>query len=99
MKRLKAPSKPACKRLANRALAFAANAHGDQRRKYTGEFYVVHAIRVAEILRGIDAPPHVVAAGLLHDVLEGTALTVSELRAALGHPATDLLGEGTHPSQ
>jgi (p)ppGpp synthase/HD superfamily hydrolase len=99
MKRLKTPSKPACKRLTNRALAFAANAHGDQRRKYTGEFYVVHAIRVAEILRGIDAPPHVVAAGLLHDVLEDTAVTVSELRAAFGDAVTDLVVEVTDVSK
>src|SRR5262249_46850688 len=54
---------------------------------------------VAEILRGIDAPPHVVAAGLLHDVLEDTAVTVSELRAAFGDAVTDLVVEVTDVSK
>ena len=30
-----------------RAIAFAVKAHGDQKRKYTNEPYIVHPIRVA----------------------------------------------------
>lgn len=39
--------------LESRALAFATAAHAsiDQRRKYTGESYIVHPIAVAEVVR------------------------------------------------
>ena len=53
-----------------RALAFVTIAHRDQVRKYTGEPYAQHPIRVAGMIRdaGFDERAQVVA--LLHDVLE-----------------------------
>lgn len=56
-----------------KALVFAAKAHGDQRRKYTGESYIVHPIEVMGILvdHGI-TDDNVLAAALLHDVVEDT---------------------------
>ena len=37
------------KKLVNDALMFAIKAHGNQRRKYTGEPYITHTVAVAEI--------------------------------------------------
>jgi (p)ppGpp synthase/HD superfamily hydrolase len=51
---------------------FADNAHGSQMRKYTPERYIVHPIRVMETCRRYDTHITVLAAALLHDVLEDT---------------------------
>ena len=58
---------------------FADNAHGTQMRKYTPERYIVHPVRVMEILKKYDNDLMVLAAALLHDVLEDTAVTEKEL--------------------
>ena len=34
------------------AIEFATEAHGDQKRKYTGEPYITHPIAVMEICKG-----------------------------------------------
>src|SRR4051812_22117881 len=51
---------------------FADEAHGDQLRKYSPERYIVHPIRVMETCRNYDSRLPVLAAALLHDVLEDT---------------------------
>lgn len=55
------------------ALKIATEAHEGQKRKFTGEPYINHPIRVAqEVARIQDIPKeyHVYHAALLHDVLE-----------------------------
>jgi len=37
--------------LYQKALEFATKAHGDQKRKYTGEPYITHPIAVAKIIK------------------------------------------------
>lgn len=54
------------------ALMFAAMKHDGQLRKYTGEPYITHPIAVAEIVRAAGGTPEMIAAALLHDVLEDT---------------------------
>lgn len=53
-----------------RALDFAARAHAEHKRKYTDEPYINHPIGVALIVAGVDPDPEVIAAALLHDVVE-----------------------------
>jgi (p)ppGpp synthase/HD superfamily hydrolase len=53
---------------------FADNAHGDQLRKYTPDRYIVHPERVMETCRNYDTRLSVLAAALLHDVLEDTEI-------------------------
>lgn len=69
------------------ALAIAEKAHAGQVDK-TGHAYISHPIRVAERVRRHDptAAPGVIAAALLHDVLEDTDLTRDDLISA-GIPA------------
>lgn len=66
--------------LVQRARAFAALKHGDQRRKYSGEPYVVHLDAVVDVLRshGIDTAA-VLAAAYLHDTVEDTDTTIGEI--------------------
>jgi len=62
---------------------YADNAHGTQMRKYTPERYIVHPIRVMETCRNYDASLPVLAAALLHDVIEDTPVTEQELHGFL----------------
>jgi guanosine-3',5'-bis(diphosphate) 3'-pyrophosphohydrolase len=62
---------------------FADKAHGSQVRKYSGDRYIVHPVRVMEMVREHTDDLPVLAAALLHDVLEDTSVTEAEIEAAL----------------
>ena len=62
---------------------FADEAHGEQMRKYTPERYIVHPVRVMETCRNYDAGLPILAAALLHDVLEDTPVGSHNLLAFL----------------
>ena len=63
--------------------AFADKAHDNQMRKYTPERYIVHPVRVMETCKAYTQDIAVLAAALLHDVLEDTPVTKAELQAFL----------------
>ena len=77
--------------LYTRALAFASNAHVGQVRKYTGEPYVVHPIAVAEIVKSVSHTPEMVAAALLHDVMEDCGVMVWDLERDFGDEVAGLV--------
>ncbi|RPD38581.1 HD domain-containing protein [Chitinophaga barathri] len=58
---------------------FADKAHGDQTRKYSPDRYIVHPIRVMETCREYTADMTILAAALLHDVLEDTPVSPQAL--------------------
>jgi (p)ppGpp synthase/HD superfamily hydrolase len=62
---------------------YADEAHGDQMRRYVSERYIVHPIRVMEIVRDYSQELSLLAASLLHDVLEDTEVTDGELKSFL----------------
>jgi len=62
---------------------FADRAHGNQMRKYTPERYIVHPIRVMQTCKEYTNDLPILAAALLHDVLEDTPVTKEELHAFL----------------
>ncbi len=64
-------------------LDFAKDAHGDQLRKYTNDPYIIHPIAVANMVKDAGGDENMVNAALLHDVLEDTNVTHSELRMFL----------------
>jgi guanosine-3',5'-bis(diphosphate) 3'-pyrophosphohydrolase len=78
------------------AADFAARRHRDQRRKGTpGEPFINHPLRVANILaaeHGVD-DPIVVAAAILHDILEDTNTTQAELEARFGAEVAGVVAE------
>jgi len=66
-----------------RAYEFAENAHSGQKRK-SGEDYFVHCAEVARILVDLKLDTSTIAAGLLHDVVEDTPVTLEELEQTFG---------------
>ena len=77
------------------ALAFAIAAHGEQKRKYTGEPYVNHVVAVARTVQEVNGTDEMVAAALLHDVLEDTPVTRQQLLLKFGEEITGLVVELT----
>lgn len=79
--------------LEQRALDFATAAPTsiDQRRKYTGEPYIVHPIAVAELLRSVPHTPEMIAAAYLHDVVEDTPVSIEQVRGEFGDAVADLV--------
>ena len=72
------------KKLIRSAFDVAVDAHKEQRRK-SGEAYIFHPIAVAKIVAaeiGLDATS--IAAALLHDVVEDTSYTVTDLEQLFG---------------
>ena len=53
--------------IVGKALDFATQAHGDQKRKYTGASYTVHLVEVMNIVRTVVQDDEMLAAALLHD--------------------------------
>jgi (p)ppGpp synthase/HD superfamily hydrolase len=58
---------------------FADKAHGDQKRKYTPERYIVHPEKVLRLCQQYTSSIPLLAAALLHDVLEDTHVTQKDL--------------------
>jgi guanosine-3',5'-bis(diphosphate) 3'-pyrophosphohydrolase len=69
--------------LVMRAYEVAEEAHRGQKR-HSGEPYINHCIAVASILADLKVPPEVVAAGLLHDTVEDTPVTLADIRRDFG---------------
>lgn len=74
-----------------RALSIAASSHKDQKRKHDGSPYIVHPVMVAYILEQHGFSEIVVAAGLVHDVLEDSDISEQELRKELGSEIVDIV--------
>ncbi len=65
--------------LLNDVIAYADRAHGDQLRRYAGDRYIVHPIRVMETCGKYTEDVTILAAAVLHDVLEDTPVSSEEL--------------------
>lgn len=79
--------------LTEKARAFAAAAHEavGQLRMYTNEPYIVHPAAVAAIVETVPHTPEMVAAALLHDVVEDTNVTLDEVRAEFGNEVAKMV--------
>lgn len=77
--------------LVTRAAFVACQAHGKQVRKYSGMPYFVHCAEVASIVAEADGSPEMIAAAYLHDTLEDTDLTASEIQSKFGLGVLDMV--------
>ena len=69
--------------LVRRAYQFAEKAHNGQMRK-SGEPYIIHPLNVAYSLAELHFEPAVIAAGLLHDVLEDCDVSRKQIETQFG---------------
>lgn len=84
-----------------RAYLFAEAAHREagQLRKYTGQPYIVHPLAVADLVRYVAPDDHaLIAAALLHDVVEDTARTSDDIYNEFGFDIARLVSEVTDVS-
>jgi len=81
------------------AIEFAAKAHGGQYRKRTQLPYILHPLNVTRILIECGASPEVIIAGVLHDVVEDTAVTLPEIRAQFGERVAALVQGMSEPNR
>ena len=73
--------------------AMAAHAAVQQKRKYTGEPYIVHPAEVASIVASVPGSTEdMVAAAWLHDVIEDTGCTFTDIHMAFGIDIATLVG-------
>lgn len=77
--------------LTQAAIEFASERHAGQRRPADEAPFVLHPIEVASILERSHYPDHVVAAAVLHDVLEDTDAQRSELEEQFGPDVANLV--------
>jgi len=77
--------------LTRAATAYASDRHANQRRDADGALFLLHPLEVASLLERSHYPDYVVAAAVLHDVLEDTCAERSELEALFGSEVADLV--------
>jgi (p)ppGpp synthase/HD superfamily hydrolase len=77
--------------LARDAVDFASERHAGQRREADGAEFILHPIEVAALLERSGYPDHVVAAAVLHDVLEDTDTERTDLESQFGPEVADLV--------
>jgi len=72
--------------LIDKARLFAHAAHDavGQRRKYTNDHYWVHVDAVADLVASVTNDEHMIAAAYLHDTVEDTQTTLSDIAEHFG---------------
>jgi (p)ppGpp synthase/HD superfamily hydrolase len=79
------------------ALEFAEERHRGQLREADRAPFILHPLEVAHLLRGRGYPDHVVAAGVLHDIIEDTGVEYDELVVRFGDGVAGLVREVSEP--
>ena len=81
-----------------KAYRIADEAHKEQKRK-SGEPYIIHPLCVAIILADLEMDKETIAAGLLHDVVEDTIMTLEQLTKEFGSEVSFLVDGVTKLTQ
>jgi (p)ppGpp synthase/HD superfamily hydrolase len=77
--------------LIDQAIEFAAHAHAGQRQEADGSPFIAHPLEVAGLLRHRGLPDEVLAAALLHDVVENTDVELGDIRKRFGPRVAELV--------
>lgn len=83
--------------ITQRALAFAAEHHRGQWREADHAPFILHPLEVAQLLRGRDYPDPIVAAGVLHDLIEDTDVDYDALQERFGPRVAQLVRAVSEP--
>ncbi len=74
----------------NLAYELAKESHEGQLRK-SGEDYIIHPIEVTKILINMKMDTDTIIAGILHDVVEDTMITIADIKYNFGEDAAELV--------
>ena len=77
--------------LLDKAIIFAVNAHRGQLRKGSNAPYILHPMEAAAIVAAMTDDEEVIAAAVLHDTVEDTAVTLDEICKQFGKRVAELV--------
>jgi myo-inositol-1(or 4)-monophosphatase len=83
----------------NEAILYAAQMHSGQLRKGTNLPYIVHPMEVLNILIRMNAHEELLMAGVLHDVVEDTAATITDIAERFGDTVAELVNAHTEQNK
>lgn len=75
----------------DQAIIFATKAHEGQVRKVNQSPFIIHPLAVGCILADAGEDQDVIAAGILHDTVEDTDVTLEQIREAFGEDVAELV--------
>ena len=81
--------------LVSEAMAFAVQAHDGMRRKKSTVPYILHPMEAAVIVGTMTDDPNVIAAAVLHDVVEDAGVSMEEIEARFGRRVRELVASET----
>jgi (p)ppGpp synthase/HD superfamily hydrolase len=82
-----------------RAINVAARAHLHQNRKSENLPFITHPFAVGLILSRAGCSEEVIAAGILHDTVEDTSMTLEDIRREFGERIAALVGSASEPDR
>lgn len=85
--------------LVDRAIEVAVRAHKKQKRKGTRTAYVTHPFAVGVLLAKAGCSEEVIAAGILHDVVEDARVKPSRIREKFGEKVASIVEQCTEPDK
>jgi len=80
-----------------RAIKFVADAHQGHYRKGTNIPYISHLMNVMKILCEIGCDKEIITAGILHDVVEDTSVTIEQVERLFGKRVAELVMGASEP--
>ena len=81
--------------LVSEAIAFAVKAHDGMRRKKNDAPYILHPMEAAVIVGTMTDDQYLIAAAVLHDVVEDTNITIREIEEKFGRRVRELVESET----
>ena len=81
--------------LVSEAIAFAVNAHDGMRRKKSEAPYILHPMEAAVIVGTMSDDQNLIAAAVLHDVVEDAGVAIEEIEARFGKRVRELVQSET----
>ena len=81
--------------LVSEAIAFAVKAHDGMRRKKSQSPYILHPMEAAVIVGSMTDDQNMIAAAVLHDVVEDADITIEEIESRFGKRVRELVQSET----
>jgi (p)ppGpp synthase/HD superfamily hydrolase len=85
--------------IVEKALQIASKSHEGQYRKNTDIPYITHPVAVGMMLLNSGYREEIVAAGILHDTVEDTPLTLEEIKREFGEKIAEIVEGSSEPDK